>query len=190
MNTEQITGVILAGGQGLRMGGVDKGLQDFHGRPLVAWAIGHLKPQVHRLLISANRNLERYAAFGYPVLPDQMPDYAGPLAGIHAALTHAQTPWVATVPCDAPNLPHDLIARLVAELNSHDADIAVARTAARAEPLHCLIRRTVLPQLTAYLGDHQRKVLDWQNTLKHCWVDFDAATFRNINTLEELTRHD
>ena len=87
-------------------------------------------------------------------------------------------------------MPHDLIARLVVELNSHDADIAVARTAARAEPLYCLMRRTVLPQLTTYLDGHQRKVLDWQNSLKHCWVNFDTTAFRNINTLEELSRHD
>lgn len=172
------------------MGGVDKGLQSFHGRPLIAWAIDHLKPQVDHLLISANRHLELYAAFGYPVLLDQISDYAGPLAGIHAALIHAQTPYVAVVPCDAPKVPHDLVARLVADLNSHDADIAIARTAVRAEPLYCLMRRTVLPQLTTYLGGHQRKVLDWQNSLKHCWVNFDTTAFRNINTQEELSRHD
>ena len=190
MNAEHITGVILAGGQGRRMGGVDKGLQSFHGRPLIAWSIDHLKLQVDHLLISANRHLELYAAFGYPVLLDQISDYAGPLAGIHAALIHAQTPYVAVVPCDAPKVPHDLVARLVADLNSHDADIAVARTAVRAEPLYCLMRRTVLPQLTTYLDGHQRKVLDWQNSLKHCWVNFDTTAFRNINTLEELSRHD
>jgi molybdopterin-guanine dinucleotide biosynthesis protein A len=172
------------------MGGADKGLQDFHGHPLIAWAIDQLRPQVQHILISANRNLEHYETFGYPVLPDQIPGYAGPLAGVHAALTHAQTPCVATIPCDAPGLPHDLIARLVHALNNHDADIAIARTAARAEPLYCLMHRTVLPQLTAYLDQHRRKVLDWQTSLKHCWVDFDAATFCNLNTLEELARRD
>jgi molybdopterin-guanine dinucleotide biosynthesis protein A len=124
---QDITGVILAGGEGRRLGGVDKGLQELRGRPMVQWVLERLAPQVDTVLISANRNLQRYAAFGCPVLPDRIPDFAGPLAGLHAALTQAATPLVATVPCDSPFLPADLVARLHAALMADQAELAVAR---------------------------------------------------------------
>jgi molybdopterin-guanine dinucleotide biosynthesis protein A len=188
---EKITGVILAGGMGQRMGGADKGLQDLRGRPLVAWAIERLEPQVDHLLISANRNFAQYAAFGYPVLPDDIPDFAGPLAGLHAALGHADTPLVASAPCDTPWLPIDLVARLLGALQGNAADLAVARTPQRIQPLCCLVRRNVLPQLTRYLTAGGRKVIDWQASLNTVSVLFDdaAGAFSNINTIEELTRH-
>lgn len=188
---EKITGVILAGGMGQRMGGADKGLQDLRGRPLVAWAIERLEPQVDHLLISANRNFAQYAAFGYPVLPDDIPDFAGPLAGLHAALGHADTPLVASAPCDTPWLPIDLVARLLGALQGNAADLAVARTPQRIQPLCCLVRRNVLPQLTRYLTAGGRKVMDWQASLNTVSVLFDdaAGAFSNINTTEELIRH-
>lgn len=188
---EKITGVILAGGMGRRMGGADKGLQDLRGQPLVAWAIDRLAPQVDHLLISANRNLAQYAAFGYPVLPDDMPGFAGPLAGLHAVLGHADTPLVASVPCDTPWLPVDLVARLLAALQENTAELAVARTPQRIQPLCCLMRRAVLPQLTRYFTAGGRKVMDWQASVNTVSVLFDdeADAFSNINTIEELTRH-
>lgn len=188
---EKITGVILAGGMGQRMGGADKGLQDLRGQPLVAWAIDRLAPQVDHLLISANRNLAQYTALGYPVLPDDVPDFAGPLAGLHAVLSHADTPLVASVPCDTPWLPVDLVARLLAALQESTAELAVARTPQRIQPLCCLMRRNVLPQLTRYLTAGGRKVMDWQASVNTVSVLFDdkAGAFSNINTAEELARH-
>lgn len=191
LSTEPITGVILAGGQGRRMGGVDKGLQDLHGHPMVQWIIDRLAPQVTCLLINANRNLERYAEFGYPVFPDEMPDYAGPLAGIQTALIHATTPLVAFVPCDSPALPADLVARLRHALQENYADLAVARTIERTHPVFCLTRRSLLPQLNDYLARGNRQVSGWHTLLKTCEVLFDDSTgaFDNLNTAQALAHH-
>lgn len=182
------TGVVLAGGLGRRMGGADKGLQLLRDRPLVAWVLERLAPQVDAVFINANRNIERYAGFGYPVLPDEVPDFAGPLAGLHAALAVARTPLVVTVPCDSPYLPLDLVARLHAALEREAADLAVARTLEQSHPVFCLARRTLLPHLAAYLAAGGRKVDRWYATLKVSEVAFDdeAAAFENINTAAEL----
>lgn len=190
-NDEPITGVILAGGQGRRMGGVDKGLQDLHGRPMVQWVIDRLAPQVAHLLINANRNLERYAELGYPVIADEIPDYAGPLAGIQMALTHAATLLVAIVPCDSPSLPGDLVARLARALQENCADLAVARTIERTHPVFCLTRRSLLPQLNDYLARGNRQVTGWHALLKTCDVLFDDSTgaFSNLNTAQALAHH-
>ena len=187
---EKITGVILAGGLGRRMGGIDKGLQELRGRPLVAWVVERLAPQVDELLINANQNGARYAAFGHRVVPDQIPDFAGPLAGLHAALSAATHPLVATAPCDSPFLPDDLISRLFSALTEHAADLAVARTFDQPHPVFCLCKREVLPHLTEFLAGGGRKIDRWYATLKVVEVAFDdeAATFENINTREELGR--
>ena len=188
--SEKITGVVLAGGLGRRMGGVDKGLQLLNGRPLVCHVIERLAPQVDELLINANQNGERYASFGHRVVPDKIPDFAGPLAGLHAALSAAAHPLVATVPCDSPFLPADLISRLFSALTANAADLAVACTFDQPQPVFCLCRRTVLPHLTEYLARGERKMADWYATLKVVEVAFDdeAAAFENINTREELGR--
>jgi molybdopterin-guanine dinucleotide biosynthesis protein A len=185
-----ITGVILAGGLGRRMGGVDKGLQLLQDKPMVQWALERFAPQVDEVLINANQNAEQYGTFGYPVVPDQIPDFAGPLAGLHAALSRAAHPLVATVPCDSPFLPADLVTRLQAALESDGADLAVARTFDQAHPVFCLCRREVLPHLTAFLESGGRKVDRWYATLKVIEVAFDdeAAAFSNINTRDELTQ--
>ena len=187
---ETITGVILAGGMGRRMGGVDKGLQALRGKPMVSWVIERLQPQVSALIINANQNLERYAEFGCPVVPDQIPDFAGPLAGLHAALSAAQTPLVATAPCDSPFLPEDLISRLFSALTVTNSDLAVARTFDQPHPVFCLCKRDVLPHLTEFLEGGGRKIDRWYSTLKVPDVAFDdqAAAFENINTREELGR--
>ena len=188
MTRADITGVILAGGQGRRMGGVDKGLQHLNGRPLVQWVLERLAPQVHTVLISANQNPERYAEFGCAVLPDTIPDFAGPLAGLQAALAHAATPLIATVPCDSPFLPADLVERLHAALQARHADLAVPRTGDRAHRAFCLTRREMLPKLDAFLNSGERKVGLWHASLNVVEVAFDdqADAFSNINTAEEL----
>ncbi|MER2540777.1 MAG: molybdenum cofactor guanylyltransferase MobA [Azonexus sp.] len=190
MSKNKITGVILAGGLGRRMGGIDKGLQELRGRPMTAWVVERLAPQVDELLINANQNGERYAEFGHRVVPDQIPDFAGPLAGLHAALSAAAHPLVATAPCDSPFLPADLISRLFSALTATDADLAVARTFDQPHPVFCLCKRDVLPHLTEFLESGGRKIDRWYATLKVVEVAFDdeAEAFENINTREELGR--
>ena len=190
MSDEKITGVVLAGGLGRRMGGIDKGLQELRGQPMVHWVVERLAPQVDELLINANQNGERYAAFGHRVVPDQIPDFAGPLAGLHAALSAASHPLVATAPCDSPFLPADLISRLFSALTATGADLAVARTFDQPHPVFCLCRRDVLPHLTEFLAGGGRKIDRWYATLKVVEVAFDdeADAFENINTREELGR--
>ena len=188
----RITGVILAGGLGRRMGGVDKGLKPLRGRPMVAWVAERLAPQVDELLINANQNTADYQALGYPVVRDQIPDFAGPLAGLHVALSTARHELVATAPCDSPFLPTDLVARLHAAFSAAHADIAVARTFDQPHPVFCLCRRSLLPHLTAYLASGERKFERWYATLNVVEVSFDdqASAFENINTLDDLARFD
>lgn len=184
-----ITGVVLAGGLGRRMGGADKGLQLLAGRPLAAWASERLAPQVDELFVNANRNREAYAALGYAVVADAVPDFAGPLAGLHAALALARHPLVATVPCDSPWFPADLVARLAAALADADAEIAVAVAGGREHPVFCLCRREAQPALAAYLAAGGRKMMEWQAGQRRVLVEFaDAGAFRNLNTADDLRR--
>lgn len=170
------------------MGGVDKGLQELNGRPLVQWVLERLTPQVDGVLISANRNAERYAAFGCPVLTDAIPGFAGPLAGLHAAMERCATPLLASVPCDSPALPSDLVARLHAALVGNDAELAVARAGGRTHRAFCLVRCAALPRLEAFLAGGGRKVGLWHSALKTVEVGFDdeVDAFANINTFAEL----
>lgn len=184
----RITGVLLAGGQGSRMGGVDKGLVELAGRPMAAHALERLAPQVDELLINANQNLDTWAAFGYPVFGDDVGGFAGPLAGLHAALVRARHPLVATAPCDSPFLPADLVARLAAALDAAGAELAVAKTFDQAHPVFCLCRRELAAHLGAFLAAGGRKIDRWYGSLKVVEVAFDdqEAAFRNINTRAEL----
>ena len=190
MRPEKITGVILAGGLGRRMGGVNKGLQRLNGKPLALHVAERLAPQIDELLINVNQNIEQYAAFGYRIVADQIPDFAGPLAGLHAALSAAAHPLVATAPCDSPFLPADLVFRLFSALTATDADLAVARTFEQPHPVFCLCKRDVLPHLTEFLAGGGRKFDRWYATLNVVEVAFDdeAEAFENINTREELGR--
>ena len=183
-----VTGVILAGGQGRRMGGVDKGLKVLRGKPMVAWVLERFAPQVDEVLINANQNLERYAALGHRVIPDEIAGYAGPLAGLHRGLTEAAYALVATVPCDSPFLPSDLIQRLRGAIYNTESDVAVAKTGDQPHPVFCLCRKSVLPGLTKFLAGGGRKIDAWYASLKVVEVAFDdqAAAFSNINTEEEL----
>jgi len=183
-----ITGVILAGGQGRRMGGVDKGLRELRGKPMIEWVLERFAPQVDSVFINANQNLELYARFGHSVITDEIGGYAGPLAGLQSALSKARDPLVATVPCDSPFLPADLVARLAAALQARQAQLAVARTGDQPHPVFCLCRRDVLPHLTQFLAGGGRKIDAWYATLQVIEVAFDdaAEAFSNINTPEEL----
>lgn len=185
---EKITGVVLAGGQGRRMGGVDKGLTLLQGRPFIEWVLARFSPQVDEVLINANQNLEQYARFGYRVIPDEIGGFAGPLAGLHRGLAEAQHELVATVPCDSPFLPEDLVERLHKGLTAAKAQLAVAKTFTQAHPVFCLCRRDVLGHLSEFLNSGGRKIDAWYATLKVAEVPFDAQAdaFSNINTPEEL----
>ena len=170
------------------MGGVDKGLVVLDGRPLIAHVLARLAPQVADVLINANQNLERYAAFGAPVVADALGGFAGPLAGLHAGLARATRDYVVTAPCDSPFLPADLVARRAAARADHDADLAVAKTFEQPHPVFALVRRAVLPHLAAFLAAGGRKIDAWYATLRVTEVPFDdeAEAVRNINTADEL----
>lgn len=185
-----ITGVLLAGGEGRRMGGVDKGLVTFDGRPLAAHVLDRLAHQVDEVLINANRNLPAWQAFGYPVFSDDIPGHAGPLAGLHAALSRAAHALVVTVPCDAPFFPHDLVSRLAGALRQADADVALARAQDQLHPVFCLCRREHLAHLDGYIAAGGRRVSGWYESLRAVEVSFDdqAVAFLNLNTREELAR--
>jgi len=182
-----ITGLVLAGGRGQRLGGVDKGLQPWRGRPLVDHALARLAPQVCELMISANRNTGDYAARAARVLADASDDFPGPLAGILAGLRACPTPWLAVVPCDSPQLPADLVARLAHALG--DAPGAVVQRGARMEPVCCLLSTALADDLERYLAEGSRKVEGWLS--RHARpVPFDrpedAAAFANVNTPADL----
>ena len=188
---DDVTGLILAGGRGSRMGGVDKGLQLHRGRPLAAHALERLRPQVGKVMVNANRNLETYRSMGVPVWPDEVPDYPGPLAGMLAGLTHCDTSLMATVPCDTPNFPLDLVVRLARGLEGADAGIAVAYTRAGEElfpqPVFCLMKTSLKDALAAFIAAGERKTGFFARGQRNTRVVFDDDTeFFNINTLTEL----
>jgi len=190
-----ITGLVLAGGRGSRMNDSDKGLQLLMNRPLAQHVLERLLPQVGSACISANRNLAQYQAFGVPVFGDDIPDYAGPLAGIHAALAQCTTSWLACVPCDCPALPMDLVARLAQAVAQADAVLSFAVTGSgasrRTHPVCCLLHTSLLPHLQSYLADGGRKVGAWQAMLKSAEAHFsDATAFRNINSIAELLEYE
>ena len=193
IDQSHITGLVLAGGRGSRMGGVDKGLQTHHGMPLAMHALLRLAPQVGETMINANRNLGAYESMGAPVWPDALADYPGPLAGFLAGLEHCATPYLATVPCDSPLFPEDLVARLAERLDADDAEVAIAATREdgelRLQPVFCLMQATVLESLVRFTASGRRKIDAWTATLRQVVVEFDdAQAFVNANTVAEL-RH-
>ncbi len=186
MPVAELAAVVLAGGRGQRMGGADKGLIDYRGRPLVAWVLDALAPQAGEIVISANRNPERYAATGHRVLPDTLPDFPGPLAGVLAAMRAVAAPWLLVVPCDTPHLPGDLGVRLLEVARAADTSIAVATDDARTHHT-CFVARTELADdLAAYLARGERAVHRWQAAYCPAVVQFDAAGFANFNRPEDL----
>lgn len=183
-----VTAIILSGGLATRMGGIDKGLVELDGKPLVQHVIERLSKQAEEILINANREIAQYQRFGYPVLQDETADFIGPLAGFSLGLQQARHEYLLTVPCDSPLIPVDLSQRLLAALTSQNVDIAVATSEGDAHPVFSLCKRTVLPSLTAYLAQGGRKVSAWQKQQAYVEVDFSdqAEAFINLNTLHEL----
>jgi molybdopterin-guanine dinucleotide biosynthesis protein A len=200
ISPEKITGLILAGGRGSRMGGVDKGLQNFNGIPLALHALMRLGPQVETVMVNANRNLSAYESFGASVWPDASADFAGPLSGFLVGLERAETPYLLTVPCDTPRLPLDLAERLATALVRADADIAMAAapevkpdgsTEVRAQPVFCLLKIELSESLVAFTHGGGRKIDAWTALHKTVHVPFDTPAddplaFANVNTLTEL----
>jgi len=187
-----ITGLILAGGRATRMGGIDKGLIEVDGKPMVQHVIERLRPQVGEVIINANRNADRYAAFGARVVIDQDEgdtSFAGPLAGILAGLQTAMTTWIVCVPCDAPRVPLDLAERMAQAIGR--ARAAVARTMDGAQPVFCLLHRGLADQLARRMRNGDRKTGDWLRAVGAIEVLFDdASAFANFNTPDDLRRDD
>ena len=202
-SSNTITALLLAGGRGSRMGGVDKGLQNYHGTPLALHALMRLQQQTlapSEVMINANRNLAAYEAFGAPVWPDSLPDFAGPLAGFLTGLERCETPLLLTLPCDVPNFPLSLCERLAQALQAQDADIAMAaapeedghgQVSLRSQPVFCLLRASLLESLARFTQAGGRKIDAWTAQHRQVVVPFDAPgddprAFANANTLAEL----
>jgi molybdopterin-guanine dinucleotide biosynthesis protein A len=188
-----ITGLILAGGRGSRMGGVDKGLQNHLGMPLAMHALLRLAPQVGEVMINANRNLGAYESMGVPVWPDTLADYAGPLAGFLTGLERCETPYLAAVPCDSPLFPLDLVDRLARALEAEGAEIAMAATleqgVLQVQPVFCLMKAEVMESLVRFTQEGQRKIDKWTALHRCIEVPFDdAQAFANANTADDLRR--
>jgi molybdopterin-guanine dinucleotide biosynthesis protein A len=183
---DTVTGVLLAGGKGRRMDGRDKGLVEVAGRLMIEHAIARFRPQVDELVIVANRNLEVYRSLGYNVLNDRLSGYAGPLAGIAAALSVCTSSHIAVAPCDSPFMPLDLVDRLSRALTDQDAEISVARAAERLQPVFALLRASLRLSLNDYLDTGGRKIDTWYERHKLVTVDFSSEedAFMNINTPE------
>ena len=196
-----ITAIVLAGGRGSRMGGVDKGLALFNGTPLALHALRRMASQVGRVMVSANRNLNAYKNFGaefgqaFQVIPDPDSEFAGPLSGFVAGLSTCQTPYLITVPCDSPRFPVDLVNRLASHtglgLHEDGFEIAMAAQGGWTQPVFCLMRRELLPSLTSFMESGKRKIDVWTALHKTVVVNFDEPlddplAFANVNTLEEL----
>lgn len=200
MQVGDITGLVLAGGRGSRMGGADKGLQNFHGTPLALNALMRLQMQegglVGDLMVNANRNLSAYEAFGAPVWPDTLDDFAGPLAGFLTGLERCETPWLLTVPCDSPRFPLDLAQRLATAFVASDTEIAMAAAREddgqwRAQPVFCLMKVDLLESLAEFTRGGGRKIDRWTAQHRTVVVPFDRPgddplAFANANTLDEL----
>ena len=183
-----VSSIILAGGRATRMGGVDKGLVVLQQEALTAHVIARLKSQVDEIFISANREIETYKTFGYPVLQDANADFIGPLAGFFLGLQNAQYDYVLTVPCDSPLLPLDLAERLLSGMSASGADIAVASSDENSHPVFCLMKKSMLPSLLAYIERGERKVSAWQKSQQLVEVDFSdcSEAFTNLNTFDDL----
>ncbi len=181
---QRMTGLVLAGGRATRMGGEDKGLLEVAGRPMIAYVIDALRPQVARILVNANRNTERYARFGVPVLGDRLAGFQGPLAGMASGMAAADTEFVLTVPCDSPLVPDDLAGRLIDALEASGAFIAVAHDGRRQQPVFALLRTELLSDLKEYLASGERKIDRWFRLHRIVEADFSDRTqaFLNVNT--------
>jgi molybdopterin-guanine dinucleotide biosynthesis protein A len=183
-----ISAIILSGGRATRMGGIDKGLAQLRHQACIQYVIDRLKPQVDQILINANREISQYQLLGLPVLQDEQPNFIGPLAGFSIGLQHCKHDYLLTTPCDSPLIPTDLASRLMESLQMKNAEIAVARSGGFSHPVFCLMKQSVLPSLTAFIAEGNRKVSLWQKSLAYTEVSFDNCddAFVNMNTVEDL----
>lgn len=184
-----ITGLILAGGKASRMNGVNKALMPFLGRPMLAQVIERLAPQVDEVFINANQDFEHFKRFSLSMVSDEIGEFAGPLAGLHAGLKASQHEWVLCVPCDSPLLPKDLANRLLEAAQAQQADIAIAKTDIQNHPVFCLCKKSLCDDLATYLKQGGRKVREWQQSHACVEVHFEKElNFSNINTFDELAK--
>lgn len=193
VNLNDITAILLAGGQGSRLGNRDKGLILCQGEPLIQRHIRLLTPQVGTFIISANRNIDSYSALGYPVILDNLTDFQGPLAGIAACLAHCQTPYALTLPCDCLGAPSAYVQTMTEALSeNHKSSMIAARRAQRLEPLHLFFATRLKDNMNSFLAMGGRKAHDWVTQQNPVYVDFPENTplFRNINTLSDLSEID
>jgi len=183
----RITGVILAGGQAKRMGGQDKGLIDLARKAMIEHAIAVLRPQVEALIISANRNADIYNRFGYPVIPDVVGGYFGPLAGMASAMQYTKTPYIITAPCDSPFIPFNLVERLYTAMDGARANISVAHDGERMQPVFALLQSSLRASIMDFLAAGDRKIGLWYAGQKTVLADFSdkPEAFLNVNTPED-----
>jgi molybdopterin-guanine dinucleotide biosynthesis protein A len=192
ISTKDITALILAGGRAQRMGGIDKGLIPFHGKPLIESAIAKLKPQAQTIVINANRNITKYASYGYSVIMDETPDFSGPLAGFSVGLKACKTSYLLTSPCDSPLLPENLAESFIAEMERGDFQLVYASTKEVdskiwAQPVFCLMQSNLQDSLNQFLQKGDLKIDRWFKELRSSTVIFDdPQSFANVNTPEEL----
>lgn len=190
LDAKDVTALILAGGKGRRIEGQDKGLIELTGKPLIEYILEAISPQASGILINANRNTERYGRYGYPVIPDALSDFQGPLAGIATGMEHAFTPYIITLPCDGPFVPADLVSRLARALIRDNADMAVAHDGVRMQPVYALLPVYLLNSLKAFLASGERKIDRWYALHHYTLADFSdhPGAFLNVNTPEDLER--
>lgn len=188
ISRNDITGIILAGGQARRMHGQDKGLVLLNDKPMIEYVIDILKSQVGKLLINANRNHEQYSKYGFDVVSDELTGYCGPLAGMASCLNKTETPYMLTAPCDSPFIPGDLVQRLINSLESENADISVAHNGERMQPVFCLMKKELMSSMNDFLGRGERKIDLWFNQHALAIADFSdiPKTFDNLNTIEDI----
>ena len=186
INSQDINAVILAGGQGSRLGGLDKGLLELNKRPLIQHVIDRIQPQVSNIIISANRHIDIYSNFGFNVYEDDIPDFAGPLAGILKALEHCQNEWLLVVPSDSPFIPDDLAQRLSENIENNK--IAIPHDGKYLHPTFALVHKSLTSSLKEFLQQGERKARVWMQQQEHTIVDFSdqADAFININTENDL----
>ena len=185
---KNVTGLILAGGQARRMGGTDKGLIMLEGRTMISYTIDALEPQVNSIMINANRNIDKYQTYGYPVISDEMADYQGPLAGMASGLKHCETEYIVTAPCDGPLLASNYVATLLQSAQQNNSKISVAFDGKRLQPVYALIHTGLLNDLNDFLASGARKIDHWYEKHQYAKGDFSSIPemFTNINTPEDL----
>ena len=188
ISPDDITAVILAGGRGERMGGMDKGMLILHEKPLVQHVIDAIEPHVHEILINANRHIDYYRGLGYPVVEDIFPGFAGPLAGIASSMRHVRTAWMLVAPCDVPGIPVDFVERLIEASGRSGSGIAVAHDGKYLQSAHLLLPVSYIAELDSCIVSGRRSIKEWLHAHEIGLADFSdhPAAFTNINTPDDL----